>query len=80
MSEVNQKTKEERIEEVRSKFGEQEAVDASHGMYWREAIAIIMHGPIKNRWPDPPSEKIRMEDGTVLGWMYEDRYWGAIEE
>lgn len=80
MSEVSQKTKEERIEEVRSRFGEQEAIDASNGMYWKETVAIIMHGPIKNRWPDPPSEKIRMADGTVLGWMYEDRCWGAIEE
>ena len=73
-------TREEKLAQVEAKFGQKDAEAASQGMYYRKEIAIIMHGPIIQEWDRYPSKDMRMEDGTVLGWMYEDRYWEKNEE
>ena len=68
-------TIEARLKEVEAQHGAEAMCAARDGVYFKKAICEIMHGRITNTWPDHPSEKILMEDGTELHWTYEYRYW-----
>ena len=75
-----QLTHEERLSLVGIKKGEQQKEDARNGIYYSREVCEIMHGRIKYEMPHGPSTTIQMEDGTRLCWMYEDQYWGKMDD
>lgn len=73
-------TQEVLIEKVRAKYGDAAADGIQYGIYLKTDIVVMLHGPIKHEWPDPPSKRMMMEDGTKWDWMYEDHYWEKSQD